>query len=102
MQAEYPFYRCLFGAQTRGWLWGFFGATLLLFALAVVLAHADAGRPLGFLVALAGVWAMGLHLGWQMRQLDLDNPASCLKIFRANRDAGLIPVPFLAAAAWLG
>lgn len=92
----------LFGDQSRAWLWGFFGLTLILFALAVVLAHAGAQRPLGFLVALAGVWAMGLHLGWQMRHLDLDDPGSCLKIFQANRDAGLIPVPFLAVAAWLG
>lgn len=92
----------LFGDNSREWLWGFFALTLVLLAAAVVLAHAGAGRPLGFLVALAGVWAMGLHLGWQMRILDLDDPASCLKVFRANRDAGLIPVPFLAVAAWLG
>jgi 4-hydroxybenzoate polyprenyltransferase len=45
---------------------------------------------------------MGLHMGWQMRQLDLDDPASCRTTFWANRDAGLIPVPFLAVAAWLG
>ena len=92
----------LFGAQTRAWLWGFFALTLVMFALAVVLAHAGAGRPLAFVVALAGVWAMGLHMGWQMRQLDLDDPASCRTTFWANRDAGLIPVPFLAVAAWLG
>lgn len=92
----------LFGDNSRAWLWGFFAATLVLFALAVVLAHAGAHRPLAFVVALGGVWAMGLHMGGQMRRLDLDNPASCLKMFRANRDAGLIPVPFLAAAAWLG
>ncbi|WP_374392091.1 4-hydroxybenzoate octaprenyltransferase [Tabrizicola sp.] len=92
----------LFGAQTRAWLWGFFALTLVLFALAVVLAHAGAGRPLAFVVALAGVWAMGLHMGWQMRQLDLDDPASCRTTFWSNRDAGLIPVPFLAVAAWLG
>ena len=92
----------LFGDHSRSWLWAFLAATLLLLAAAVVLAHAGAGRPLGFIVALAGVWAMGLHLGWQMRQLDLADPDSCLRIFRANRDAGLIPVPFLAVAAWLG
>jgi 4-hydroxybenzoate polyprenyltransferase len=92
----------LFGAKSRAWLWGFFAATLALFAAAVVLAHAGAGRPLAFVVALAGVWAMGLHIGWQMRRLDLDDPASCLAVFRSNRDAGLIPLPFLAAAAWLG
>ncbi|MBL9050044.1 MAG: 4-hydroxybenzoate octaprenyltransferase [Tabrizicola sp.] len=92
----------LFGTQSRAWLWGFFTLTLILFAAAVVLAHADAGRPLAFVVALGGVWAMGWHLGWQMARLDLDDPASCLAIFRSNRDAGLIPLPFLAVAAWLG
>ena len=92
----------LFGENSRAWLWGFFALVLVLFALAVVLAHAGAGRPLAFVVALAGVWAMGLHLGWQMRVVDLDDPASCLRVFRANRDAGLIPLPFLAVAAWLG
>ena len=92
----------LFGDNSRAWLWGFFAATLLFFALAVVLAHAGAGRPLAFVVALAGVWAMGLHMGWQMQRLKLDDPASCRTTFWSNRDAGLIPVPFLAVAAWLG
>jgi 4-hydroxybenzoate polyprenyltransferase len=52
-------------------------------------------------VALAGVWAMGWHIVWQMQRLDLNDPASCLVIFRANRDAGLIAALFLAAAALL-
>jgi 4-hydroxybenzoate polyprenyltransferase len=92
----------LFGAQSRRWLWGFFALTLILFAAAVVAAHAQEGRVLALVVALGGVWAMGWHIQWQMRRLDLDDPASCLAVFRLNRDAGLIPVPFLAAAAWLG
>ena len=92
----------LFGQQSRGWLWAFFALTLLLFAAAVVLAHAPEGRILALVVALGGVWAMGWHIQWQMRRLDLDDPASCLAVFRSNRNAGLIPVPFLAIAAWLG
>jgi 4-hydroxybenzoate polyprenyltransferase len=92
----------LFGDRSRRWLWGFFAATLLCFAAAVVAAHAEEGRPVALVVALGGVWAMGWHLHWQMRQLDLEDPASCLRVFRSNRDAGLIPVPFLAVAAWLG
>jgi 4-hydroxybenzoate polyprenyltransferase len=68
----------------------------------VVTAHADEGRILALVVALGGVWAMGWHIQWQMRRLDLDDPASCMAVFRSNRDAGLIPVPFLAIAAWLG
>lgn len=92
----------LFGAQSRRWLWGFFIATLLLFAAAVVAAHVEEGRILALVVALGGVWAMGWHIQWQMRRLDLEDPASCMAVFRSNRDAGLIPVPFLAIAAWLG
>jgi 4-hydroxybenzoate polyprenyltransferase len=92
----------LFGSQSRRWLWGFFVALMLLFAAAIVAAHAEARRPLALVVALGGVWAMGWHIQWQMRRLDLDDPASCMKVFRSNRDAGLVPVPFLAVAAWLG
>ena len=92
----------LFGAASRDWLWGFAAATILLFGTAIVLAHANEARVLGFVVALGGVWAMGWHFGWQLRRLNLDDPVSCLMVFRSNRDAGLIPVPFLAAAAWLG
>ncbi|MFN6925421.1 MAG: 4-hydroxybenzoate octaprenyltransferase [Tabrizicola sp.] len=92
----------LFGDRSRLWLRAFLVLTLLLFAAAVILAHADQGRVLALVVALGGVWAMGWHLQWQMRTIDLDDPASCLAVFRSNRDAGLIPVPFLAAAAWLG
>lgn len=92
----------LFGAHSRVWLRGFFVATVLLFGAAVVVALAPLGNALALVVGLAGVWAMGWHLVWQMARLDIDDPASCLRVFRANRDAGLIPVPFLACAAWLG
>ncbi len=96
----------LFGAASRPWLWGFAGATLLLMTLAVLLAL-PSERGIGAdgivkpLVALFGIWAMGWHLAWQMRRLDLDDPASCLRAFRANRDAGLIAALFLAVAAVL-
>ena len=53
------------------------------------------------LLALLGVWAFGWHLAWQMRRLDLEDPTSCMVIFRANRDAGLALALFLAAAAFL-
>ncbi len=50
------------------------------------------------MVALAGVWAMGLHMFGQLRRLNIDDPALCLILFRSNRDTGLIPALFLAAA----
>jgi 4-hydroxybenzoate polyprenyltransferase len=91
----------LFGTDTRRWLAIFFALTITLFALAVVLALAPLEQALPLLVGLAGVWAMGWHMVWQMRRLDIDDPASCLAVFKSNRDAGLVPVLFLAVAAVL-
>jgi 4-hydroxybenzoate polyprenyltransferase len=89
----------LFGAKSRPMLWLFAALTVILLALAVVLALPEGADLFSLILALVGIWAMGWHLAWQMRILDLDDPASCLRIFRANRDAGLIAALFLAVAA---
>jgi len=90
----------LFGIRSRRWLLGFQIAAVVLMAMAVILALLPGpALPLG--VALAGVWAFGWHMTWQMRRLDIDDPASCLMVFRSNRDAGLIAALFLAIAAGL-
>ncbi len=88
----------LFGAHSGRWLAGFLMAAVLLFAMAVIATIPAARGPLPMLVALVGVWAFGLHMVWQMRGLDLDDPDACRRAFWSNRDAGLIPVPFLAVA----
>ena len=89
----------LFGERSRQALWGFMGLTLVLAAAAIAAAPLHGvWQPV---VALAGVWAFGWHLVWQMRRLDVDDPTSCMVIFRANRDAGLILALFLAIAAFL-
>ncbi|MDZ4134226.1 MAG: 4-hydroxybenzoate octaprenyltransferase [Paracoccaceae bacterium] len=90
----------LFGAaHTRRWLSGFRTATLLLMCLAVLLALLTHAPPLALILALVGVWALGWHLGWQLMLLDTEDPERCLMLFRANRDAGLIPALFFAIAA---
>ncbi len=33
---------------------------------------------------------MTAHLGWQVRNLDADDPAMALRRFKSNRDAGLL------------
>jgi 4-hydroxybenzoate polyprenyltransferase len=38
----------------------------------------------------AGLAAFGLHLGWQISKLDMAKPELALKLFRSNRDAGLL------------
>ena len=92
----------LFGAQSRGWLWGFMACTVVLLTLAVLLAlRSSAGNLSALAVALLGIWAFGWHMTLQMRRLDLENPDSCMKTFRSNRDAGLVVALFLAVAAWL-
>ena len=87
----------LFGDNTPRWLRYFLVLTVALMGAAVVLA-APGGNPLAMMLALAGPWAMGWHMVWQMRQVDLDSPAVLLRLFRANRDTGLIPVLFFAGA----
>ncbi|MCB6179149.1 4-hydroxybenzoate octaprenyltransferase [Rhodobacter sp. Har01] len=89
----------LFGKRSGAWLAGFLALAVLLMAAAVIVAIPAARGVWPMLLGLAGVWGFGLHMAWQMRGLDLDDPASCIVAFRANRDAGLIPVPFLAVAA---
>lgn len=91
----------LFADKTRSWLRGFMAATLALMGLATLVALQGQVQPLKLAVALAGVWAFGWHMAWQMQKLDQDDPASCLRVFRSNRDAGLIAALFLAAAALL-
>jgi 4-hydroxybenzoate polyprenyltransferase len=89
----------LFGTATRTWLRGFLVLTVLLTGAAIVLAFADAPRnPLALVVALAGPWAMGWHLAWQLRRLDTEDPATCLMLFRSNREAGFTIALFLALA----
>jgi len=88
----------LFGHNTVRWLRGFLVLSVVLAMLAVIVALIDDGL-IPMALALAGVWAFGLHLGWQLTRLDIDDSANCLRLFRANRDTGLILALFLAGAA---
>jgi 4-hydroxybenzoate polyprenyltransferase len=52
-------------------------------------------------VAFAGLAGFAAHLAWQVRTLDVDDPARCLRLFKSNRDAGLILFAGLLADAVL-
>ncbi len=86
-----------FGTKPAPWLRAFAVATVVLLAAAV----ATALPALPATVALAGVGLLGGHLGWQLTRLDIGDPDACLRLFRSNRTAGLLPLPFFAAAALL-
>ncbi len=89
----------LFGAATKLWLRGFLMATVVLLGLAVILALVPGGNVLALVLGIAGVWAMGWHMLWQLSQLDIDDPALCMRLFRSNRDTGLILAGFFLIAA---
>ncbi len=83
------------GAATPRWLAGFFAAALGLIAAAGWLAGAGA-------IYHIGVAAAGLHAVWQLASLDIDDPARCLKLFRSNRDFGLIIFAATVADSLIG
>ncbi len=83
------------GAKTRPFLAICGAATIILMALA--LRAADMAWP-----AYLGLFAVSLHLLWQGRKVDLDDPASCLAIFRSNRDFGLVFLAGLILARLVG
>ncbi|MFS8037661.1 4-hydroxybenzoate octaprenyltransferase [Xanthobacter sp. AM11] len=65
-------------------------AVALCYALVVILfATAFLSVPTG-LFATLGLAGFALHLHWQVRRLDIDDPTRCLEVFKSNRDAGLI------------
>ncbi len=91
----------LFGERTGVWLRRFMVGAVVLMTLAVVMALAPTGDALALVVALGGPWFFGWHLFWQALRLDIHNPVICLRLFRSNRDAGLIVVLFFAISAVL-
>jgi 4-hydroxybenzoate polyprenyltransferase len=72
-----------FGAASVTWIAGFFILALVLIEASLWLAQAG-------LLAHMGVAAAALHAAWQIARLDIDNPQNCLKLFRSNRDLGLL------------
>ncbi len=88
----------LFGTDTAKWLKYFLVATVSLMGLAVLEAVYPGGSIFALVLGIAGPWAMGWHMAWQLRGLDIEDNAKLLQLFRANRDTGLIPLIFFCAA----
>lgn len=91
----------LFGENSGQWLRRFLMGTVGLMGIAVIFATVPNAPVLALVVAIAGPWAMGWHMAWQLRGLDIHNSAKMLQLFRVNRDTGIIPLLFFAAALLL-
>ena len=85
----------LFGGNTRKWVLRFYAVAFTLILAAGFTEHT--GWAFAFVMLAAGA-----HMLWQVKRLDVDNPANCLAVFRSNRETGaLIALAFLLAS-WLG
>jgi 4-hydroxybenzoate polyprenyltransferase len=84
----------LFADRTRPALVAFYGLAVALIAAALV---ASASRWPAFV----GLAAFAAHLAWQVARLDIGDPAGCLRLFKSNRDAGLLLFAGLVADAAL-
>jgi 4-hydroxybenzoate polyprenyltransferase len=82
----------LFGARTHQALLAFYGLAVLLIGVALFLGGSG-------LAAWTGLLAFAAHLLWQIGRLEIHSPALCLKLFKSNRDAGLLLFAGLLADA---
>lgn len=82
----------LFGDETPAWLRLFTMVTVLMMTMGVILALGGTGNWLAIAFGLIGAWGMALHMSWLVVTVDLDDPQSCLKSFKALTVTGSILV----------
>ena len=73
----------LFAERTHEALVIFYGMAVVLIGAAFALAGSG-------VAAWIGLALFAVQLGWQVRRLDISDPALCLRVFKSNREAGLI------------
>jgi 4-hydroxybenzoate polyprenyltransferase len=85
----------LFGAHVQGAVGALYALSVIFAQAAMLAAHFGAFAQLGVL-------AFATHLFWQTRQIDEAAPPElALRLFRANRDAGLLLFAgFFAQSLW--
>jgi 4-hydroxybenzoate polyprenyltransferase len=84
----------LFGTRTKPMLAVSYGLAVLFLALAEWSAGAGP-------ISAIGLAAFAAHLAWQVMRLDITDPALCLRLFKSNRDAGLLLFAAVAIEAVL-
>jgi 4-hydroxybenzoate polyprenyltransferase len=82
----------LFGEKTRLMLVLFYALAVVLIGIALL--QADVRWP-----AWCGLFVFAAHLAWQIVRIDIRDPALCLRLFKSNRDAGLLLFAGLLANA---
>jgi 4-hydroxybenzoate polyprenyltransferase len=85
----------LFGAKVRIAVAGFYVLTVALLALAL-------GAISASWIAWLGLAAFSAHLAWQVARINPADGEGALRLFRSNRDAGLVLFVGLSLAAAFG
>jgi 4-hydroxybenzoate polyprenyltransferase len=83
-----------FGSRVASAVGTAFTLAILCAGIALILAGSG-------LIAAAGLAGFAAHLAWQTLRIDRASPERALKLFRSNRDAGLILFAGLCLDAWL-
>jgi 4-hydroxybenzoate polyprenyltransferase len=73
----------LFQTDTKPMLAVFYAGAVVLIGAAGLVAG---GRA----IFVVGMVAFAAQLTWQVWRIDIDDPALCLRLFKSNRDAGLV------------
>jgi len=73
----------LFAERTHVALIAFYSLAVVLIGVALALAGARSA-------AWTGLAAFAAHLAWQASRLQIHDSALCLRLFKSNRDAGLL------------
>jgi 4-hydroxybenzoate polyprenyltransferase len=84
----------LFGENTRQMLVAFYAGAVLLIGWSIWLSG-------GGVISAVALAAFAAHLVWQVRKIDISDSALCLRLFRSNRDAGIVLFAGLLLDAFL-
>jgi 4-hydroxybenzoate polyprenyltransferase len=85
----------LFGSNARLGVGLFYVAAAALSLASILLVGGGA-------IALIGWLAYAAHLAWQTSRVEGANAETALKLFRSNRDAGLLLFAGIALQGWIG
>ncbi|WP_152044975.1 4-hydroxybenzoate octaprenyltransferase [Aureimonas psammosilenae] len=89
----------LFGARTKQALAMLYGGAIFCFLCACLLTEDGAAGPSW--PAYAGLLVGAAQMLWQIRSLDIEDPADCLRLFRSNGLFGWIVFSgFVFSALW--
>jgi 4-hydroxybenzoate polyprenyltransferase len=84
----------LFGDNSYLWIGTFYAVAMALIGAAAFEAQLEE-------LALLLLVPAALHMGWQVLTLRLDAPDICLRLFRSNRDTGLLIAAGLVLACYM-